>query len=141
LKITEFSPDQDKKVQGVKITSVGRIFPIVYEVISFPAPADTDGMLIAISNSLDKHDDIILKQMQDSKARGHSIHYFQQVSENGKPHHVSSNYMFVKNNVAYHIIATNYAAMMMSRESWGEPRPDTNAENEVQLLYKALRFK
>ncbi|MFZ6653911.1 hypothetical protein [Undibacterium sp. TJN19] len=141
LKISEFSPDPDKKIQGVRITSTGRIFPIEYEVITFPAPADTDRMLIAISNSLEKHDDIILKQMQDSKTRGHSIHYFQQVSENGKPHHVSSNYIFVKNNVTYHIVGTSYAAKVMSRESWGEPSPDKNADEEAKLLYKALQFK
>ncbi|MFZ6780785.1 hypothetical protein ACO0LD_28465 [Undibacterium sp. Ji83W] len=144
LEISEFSPDGSKQVQGVKIVSKGRIFPFTYEVITFPSPVGSDSaeLLKTIKSALDKHEDIILSQLANSKTLGNFLHYFQQVSVQNKPHHVSSNYIFVNGKTTYHIVGTSYGPMVMPREKgWGPPSPDKNADSEAILLLRALRFK
>ncbi len=143
LEISEFSPEPNQ-VQGVKIVSKGRIFPFTYEVITLPPPVDGDSaeLLKTIKSALDTHEDIILSTLQHSKFLGNFLHYFHQVSVQNKPHHVSSNYIFVNGKTTYHIVATSYAPMVMPREKgWGPAAPDQNADSEARLLLRAMRFK
>jgi|GEM_PF-3981961 len=143
LEISEFSPEANV-VQGVKIVSNGRMFPFTYEVITLPPPVDGDSadLLKTIKSALDTHKDIILSTLQHNKSLGNFLHYFHQVSVQNKPHHVSSNYIFVNGKTTYHIIGTSYAPMVMPREKgWGPPAPDPNAESAALLLLKAMRFK
>ena len=144
LEISEFFTDASKQVQEVKIVSKGRIFPFTYEVITLPPPVDGDSakLLQTIKNALDKHEDIILSQLANSKTLGNFLHYFERVSVKDMPHHVSSNYIFVNGKTTYHIVGTSYGPMVMPREKgWGPPSPDKNADSEAILLLRALRFK
>ncbi len=140
LKIETFSPDPFPRAQGVRIISTGRIFPISYEIISI-RDTTNQNILGAVSKSLDSHSDIILKEEKSNSKLENYIHYFQRVTVNGKPHHVSANYIFVKNNTFYHLAANNYAAAVMPRDSWGPDKPDANAENEVMSLVNAFEFR
>jgi hypothetical protein len=141
LKIVEFAPDPDKKVQGVRIFSGGRIFPFSYEVITFPTSLDPVDALGKIIAPLAKREDIVVLENGKSEYLGVVIYFDQRSSENGKPHHVSSNWIFVRDKMVYHVIATNYAATIMRRESWGEPKPDPNAREEAMRLLRSLRSK
>lgn len=141
LKLSEFAPDTDKKVQGVRIISEGRIFPFIYEVITFPTSLETVQTLNKIVEPLAKRDDIILLTSGESQHLGIFVNYFQRASENGKPHHVSSNWLFVRNGVVYHVIGTSFGPMMVPRDSWGEPKPDSNAKEESIRLLRSLRSK
>jgi len=141
LAIREFSPDPEPRVRGLRISSRGRIFPVDYEVISAPQIPGKAKLLSDISKALDGHADIVAKERGRNDTLGDHIHYFQRVSIDGKPHHVSSNYLFIVNDVFYHLAATSYAPTVMPRESWGQPGPDGNAEREVQLLIQAFRAK
>jgi hypothetical protein len=140
-KLTKFSPDSDTKVQGVKIVADGRLIPIVYEVITFPTATDTDTMLENISSSLDNHDDIVLREFGNSQFFGHLLRYYQRVSEKGRPHHVSSNYIFVRDGTVFHIVATSFGPLVVPRENWGDPKPDQNAHDAVVILLRSLRRK
>lgn len=141
LKIAEFSPDADKKVQGVRIVSTGRIFPFTFEVITFPTPLGAAETLDKIGQPLMKRDDIVALTSGQSKYLGLFLNYFQRTSVNGKPHHVSSNWIFVRDGVVYHVIGTSFAAMMMPRDDWGPPGPDPNANEESIRLLRSLRSK
>ncbi|MES2207975.1 MAG: hypothetical protein V4525_14410 [Pseudomonadota bacterium] len=141
LKIEKFSPHQDPRAQGIRIISTGRIFPFSYEIINIKDATNPD-ILSSISKSLDNHSDIILKEQKSNNKLGNYLHYFQRISLEGKPHHVSSNYIFIKNNIFYHLAANNYAAATsMPRNNWGVEKADGNAENEVKLLINSMEFK
>jgi hypothetical protein len=141
LQLQAFSPDpaNSERTKGLRIISRGRMFPVTYEVISI---ADSKPESIdAIFSSLDGREGIILKELIKCSFSDKCLRYFHRVSDNGKPHHVSSNYLFVKDGTFFHFSASNYAALVMPRESWGEPKPDPNAEREVNLLLQAASFK
>jgi hypothetical protein len=140
LQMGAFAPDADPKSQGIRILSKGRSFPYGYEIIDI-RNAVNPKILDAVSKSLDGHADIILKERRQDADLGDCLHYFQRVDVGGKPHHVSSNYIFVRGQVFYHVSASNFAAVVMKRESWGDPKPDLNAEGEVKLLLKCLTYK
>lgn len=144
LEISDLSSDKSMAAQVVQIVSKGRIVPFTYEVITLPPPVNGDSMetVKTIKSMLDKHEDIILSKLDNNSMLGNFLHYFHRVSVKGKPHHVSSNYIFVNRNTTYHISATSYGPLVFQAESgWGPPRPDENADSEAQLLLKAMRFK
>ena len=141
LQVQVFSPDpaNSDRVKGLRIISTGRVFPVAYDVISITGGKQE--AVDAASNALDGREEIILKEFVKCKFSDKCLHYFHRASNNGKPHHVSSNYLFIKDGTFFHFSATNYAALIMPRESWGEPKPDQNAESEVNLLMQAASFK
>jgi hypothetical protein len=140
LKIESFSVDQYPRAQGVRIISTGRIFPISYEIIDIKDTSNPNA-LSAVSVAMDGHADILFKEEKSNNELGNYLHYFQRVSLNGKPHHVSSNYIFIKNGTFFHLAANNFAVSAMARSDWGKEKPDTNAEIEVSTLIKSISFK
>jgi hypothetical protein len=141
LQVEAFSPDPSnpEQVKGFRIISRGRVFPVAYEVISITGGKPE--VMDLTSSALDEREGIVLKEFIKCSFSERCLHYFHRVSENGKPHHVSSNYLFVKNNTFFHFSASNYGALVMPRESWGDPKPDRNAEKEVMFLLQAAAFK
>lgn len=141
LRYQAFSPDPSAtdRAKGLRLVSQGRIFPFIFEIISVQMTGPE--VLESISKSLEGKEDIVLKDFVTCPASERCLHYFQQFSENGKPHHVSANYLFVKNGTFFHFAAVSYAAAVMPRDRWGPPSPDENAEREVNRLLKAATFK
>jgi hypothetical protein len=141
LQIDSFEPDPAKsvRIKGLRIISTGRIFPVSYEIIS--ATESKPEVIDAISNVLDQQEGIILKEFIKCNFADKCLHYFDEVSVNDKPHHVSSHYLFLKGGTFFHFSAANYAALLMLRDSWGDPKPDPNAEREVNLLMKSTTLK
>lgn len=141
LQIESFEPDPTKseRIKGLRIISTGRIFPFSYEIIS--ARESKPEVIDAISNVLDKQEGIILKEFIKCDFADRCLRYFDRVSKNDKPHHVSSHYLFLKDGTFFHFSAANYAALLVPRDSWGEPKPDPNAEREVNLLMKSATLK
>lgn len=141
LTLEGFDPDPTNvdRVKGLRVISKGRIFPLTYEIISIQDSKPET--LEAISKSLDNHQDIVLKEYMECELSEKCLHYFHQVSENGKPHHVSSNYILLKNDIIFHLSATSYAALVLPRPSWGAPRPDRNSDDAAKMLMRSVSFK
>jgi hypothetical protein len=141
LRYQAFSPDpaDTDRVKGLRILSQGRIFPFVFEIISVQGAKPE--VLESVSKSLEGKEDIVLKVFAPCPVSDRCLHYFQRFSENGKPHHVSANYLFMKNGAFFHFSASSYAATIMPRDSWGPPAADGNAELEASRLLKAATFK
>lgn len=141
LQTQAFSPEpaHADRAKGLRILSRGRVFPIDYEVISVQGAKPE--VLDAVSKSLEGRDGIVMKDFVSSPLVGNCLHYFERSSVDGKPHHVSSNYLFYRNGTFYHFMAVNFGPALTHRESWGPAAADGNSENEVKLLLKAASFK
>jgi hypothetical protein len=140
LQVQRFKPDDVPGGEGVRILSTGRVFPFTYEIISV-ATQPKPGYLEKYSAALEGDDNIILKHISIDEKLGRYLHYFHLYSENGQPHHVSSNYLFAKNGVFYHVSAINYGAIVLGKTAWDYTRPDDNAESEVRMVLTYMEFK
>tara|TARA_R110002072_G_scaffold161448_2_gene312996 strand:- start:3928 stop:4533 length:606 start_codon:yes stop_codon:yes gene_type:complete len=142
LKIAWDKPDTNPNVKRLTITSTGPggAFPFVYEIISSTTPPKGE-VLETISNSLDGKEGIILKTIKSNQKIGKHLHYYHRQNKNGKPHRVSSNYLFVKNNIFYHVSGTSYGAAAFAKQEWGAPKPDGNAEAAASEVLKNIKFK
>ncbi len=141
LQISSDRLASDPNTKRLRIFSNGMGFPTSYEIISIEAVAKPAEMLDAAFQAMSKQADILLLERKDSPALGTYLHYFHRVEKNGKPSHVSSNYLFVKGSTFFHVLAANYSAAARGYEKWNVGKDDPNAENKAQLLLKALTFK
>jgi hypothetical protein len=141
LKISSQVLVDDGKAKRLKIFSNGMGFPTGYEIISVEAVAKPNEFLDSTFQSLSKHEDILLLERKESSTLGSYLHYFQRVENNGRPNHVSTNYLFMKGSTFFHVSAANYSAAARGYQSWSARKDDPNAENKAQLLLQALIFK
>ncbi|MPN62837.1 hypothetical protein SDC9_210590 [bioreactor metagenome] len=116
-------------------------FPTGYEIISVETIAKPADFLESAFQALSNHEDILLLERKENSELGTYLHYFQRVDNNGKPSHVSANYLFLKGTTFFHVLAANYSAAARGYQTWGVKIDDQNAENKAQLLLKALTFK
>ena len=140
LRLNTIKEDEAPFRRGYRVVSMGRVFPISYDVLITPEGPGQE-TLEGFSKSLDGHADILLKTFGTNERLGKYLHYFQRYESNGKPEHVSSNYVFIKNRVFYRVMASSWGAAMIKLDAWPPIKPDANSEAEVTHLLDAMTFK
>jgi hypothetical protein len=123
------------------VLASGMPFPLQYEVVSIENVQGGAAVLDTAFGELQALKDVILLERRNNDALGAHLHYVQRVNRNGRPSHVSANYLFVRGPHFFHVSAANFAPGALGRERWGAPQPDATAEDSVQLLLKSTRFR
>jgi hypothetical protein len=139
LQVESFVPDGNPAFNGTRVTSSGRAFPFVYTVISAKVREGADP-LTDLYAQVKENPRVSFVDRSSNGDLGDHIHFTERFEQQGKPHHIASNYMFIRGDRFFHVAAENYGPVTLGRLDWKDEDIDVNAEREVLVLIRSLQY-